>query len=358
MSDLFEIQEILNHTLESRISDLYPTFVCSEFPTKVIQNLDQGFDNPAFLRLGSEFTASFVINVLKTWESNHRSQKKPCDDQGRQKPARLSVGPNPEPPEISCPNQEEQEPANLPSVKTGSLKSTLESPESNPDPPKANKVTQGGQEPANLLSCIPKLFNYFKACQTLKDNSPNGHKIAFNLVPPKTQTYAEVVAFLKEVTTRPPASPANDHQLMPVSSPEWVIQFDCSGDVVNSSGRTKHYHFCSSEQEKIGSTTCKTRIQGLSPASELFPDMKSVKSKEAKSPVIFHLNSGQVDNKATAPSRDQPANPPQALYCPPGAPFGPVHFTKYPPNPAYLEYNLENILIANSLKRTRGNKYI
>ncbi|KAJ9090430.1 hypothetical protein DSO57_1002738 [Entomophthora muscae] len=24
------------------------------------------------------------------------------------------------------------------------------------------------------------------------------------------------------------------------------------------------------------------------------------------------------------------------LYCPPGAPFGPVHFTEYPPNPAYL----------------------
>ncbi|KAJ9070575.1 hypothetical protein DSO57_1006625 [Entomophthora muscae] len=74
--------------------------------------------------------------------------------------------------------------------------------------------------------------------------------------------------------------------------------------------------------------------------------------------VIFHLNSGQVENQATAPSRDQPADPSQALYCPPGAPFRPVHFTKYPPNPTYLEYNLETILIADSLARTRGTKNI
>ncbi|KAJ9056416.1 hypothetical protein DSO57_1033292 [Entomophthora muscae] len=45
--------------------------------------------------------------------------------------------------------------------------------------------------------------------------------------------------------------------------------------------------------------------------------------------VIFHLNSGQVDNQVAAPSRDQPAKLPQALYCPPGAPFEPVHFTEY-----------------------------
>ncbi|KAJ9074755.1 hypothetical protein DSO57_1003410 [Entomophthora muscae] len=76
--------------------------------------------------------------VLKTWESNPRPQKKPCDDQGRQEPARLPVGPNPGPPEMPCPNQEEQEPTSLPSVETGSLKSILETPELNPDPPKAN----------------------------------------------------------------------------------------------------------------------------------------------------------------------------------------------------------------------------
>ncbi|KAJ9048665.1 hypothetical protein DSO57_1032610 [Entomophthora muscae] len=73
---------------------------------------------------------------------------------------------------------------------------------------------------------------------------------------------------------------------------------------------------------------------------------------------MFHLNSGQVDNQATAPSKDQPANLPQALYHPPGAPFRPVHFTKYLHNPAYLEFDLETILIANPLARTRETKYI
>ncbi|KAJ9073424.1 hypothetical protein DSO57_1016660 [Entomophthora muscae] len=74
--------------------------------------------------------------------------------------------------------------------------------------------------------------------------------------------------------------------------------------------------------------------------------------------VIFHLNSIQVDHQATAPSGDQPADPTQALYRPPGAPFGPVHFTKYLPNPACAEYNLETILIANPLARTRETEYI
>ncbi|KAJ9072431.1 hypothetical protein DSO57_1027581 [Entomophthora muscae] len=74
--------------------------------------------------------------------------------------------------------------------------------------------------------------------------------------------------------------------------------------------------------------------------------------------VIFHLNSGQVDNQATSPSRDQSANLPQALYRPPGAPFGHVHFTKYPPSPAYLKYNLETILIADPLERTIETKLI
>ncbi|KAJ9090224.1 hypothetical protein DSO57_1004479 [Entomophthora muscae] len=74
--------------------------------------------------------------------------------------------------------------------------------------------------------------------------------------------------------------------------------------------------------------------------------------------VILHLNSGQVDHQATAPSGDQPVNPLQALYRPPGAPFRPVHFTKYLPNPTYTEYNLETILIADPLARTRETEYI
>ncbi|KAJ9081533.1 hypothetical protein DSO57_1013665 [Entomophthora muscae] len=74
--------------------------------------------------------------------------------------------------------------------------------------------------------------------------------------------------------------------------------------------------------------------------------------------VIFHLNSNQVDHQAITPSGDQPSDPPKALYCPPGALFGPVHFTKYPPNPSYAEYNLETILIADPLARTRETEYI
>ncbi|KAJ9088305.1 hypothetical protein DSO57_1024442 [Entomophthora muscae] len=74
--------------------------------------------------------------------------------------------------------------------------------------------------------------------------------------------------------------------------------------------------------------------------------------------VIFHLNSGQVDHQATTPSRDQPADPSQTLYHPLGAPFGPVHFTKYLPNPAYAKFNLENILLVDPLARTRETKTI
>ncbi|KAJ9075507.1 hypothetical protein DSO57_1035422 [Entomophthora muscae] len=87
-------------------------------------------------------------------------------------------------------------------------------------------------------------------------------------------------------------------------------------------------------------------------------DLKPAKSKEAKSYVIFHFNFGQVDSQATTLSRDQPADPPQALYCPLGALFEPVHFTKYPPNSAYTEFNLENILLVNPLARTRETKTI
>ncbi|KAJ9049360.1 hypothetical protein DSO57_1025379 [Entomophthora muscae] len=74
--------------------------------------------------------------------------------------------------------------------------------------------------------------------------------------------------------------------------------------------------------------------------------------------VIFHLNSSQVDRQAAALPQDQPAKLSQALYCLPGAPFGPVHFTEYPPNLAYSEYDLKTILIANPLARTRSTKYI
>ncbi|KAJ9054294.1 hypothetical protein DSO57_1016259 [Entomophthora muscae] len=96
------------------------------------------------------------------------------------------------------------------------------------------------------------------------------------------------------------------------------------------------------------------------PARALSANLNPAKIKEAKSHVlvIFHLNPSQIDHQAAALSQDQSAKLPQALHCPPGAPFGPVHFTEYPPNPAYSEYNLETILIADPLARTRETKYI
>ncbi|KAJ9081208.1 hypothetical protein DSO57_1017222 [Entomophthora muscae] len=149
-----------------------------------------------------------------------RSQGKPYVDQSRQETSQLPVGSNPGPPEIDDPNQEEQKPANLPSVNTGGSKSTLETLESNPDPPKTTQDTQSGQKPTNLINCKPKLTSYSKTRQSPKDNSPNGHQIATNLVPPKIQNYAEVVAYLKEVKTKPTANSANDCQQLSVFRPE------------------------------------------------------------------------------------------------------------------------------------------
>ncbi|KAJ9070441.1 hypothetical protein DSO57_1007902 [Entomophthora muscae] len=95
---------------------------------------------------------------------------------------------------------------------------------------------------------------------------------------------------------------------------------------------------------KVGSeftAALKTLSQDPCPTGKPPMDPKPAKSKDAKSHVIFHLNSSLVDHQVITPSRDQPANLPQALYRPPGAPFGPMHFTEYPPNPAYAEFNLE-----------------
>ncbi|KAJ9078660.1 Cbx7p [Entomophthora muscae] len=273
-----------------------------------------------------------------------KGMEKPYVNQSRQETAQLPVGSNPGPPEIADPNQEEQKPANLPSVNTGGLKSTLETLELNPNPPKTTQVTQSGQEPANLLNCKPELMSYSETCQSPKDNSPNGHQIAANLAPPKIQTYVEVVACLKEQLT--------------VFHPEWVVQLNYSCDVVNSGSGTKHCHFYSSEQAQPGSAVLKTLRQDLCPVSALSANLNPAKFKEVKPHMILYINSGQVDHQENSLSGDQSANPTQALYLPPVAPFGPVHFTKYPPNPAYTEYNLETILIADPLARTRETEYI
>ncbi|KAJ9067779.1 hypothetical protein DSO57_1035727 [Entomophthora muscae] len=54
----------------------------------------------------------------------------------------------------------------------------------------------------------------------------------------------------------------------------------------------------------------------------------------------------------------EPADQLPKLYCPPRAPFGLVHFTEYPPNLAYSEFTLEEILIYNPEARTRKTETI
>ncbi|KAJ9060060.1 hypothetical protein DSO57_1034924 [Entomophthora muscae] len=163
------------------------------------------------------------ILVLKTKESNPDPQKIPCTNQDRQGPTSLPFEPNPGPQEIPCPNQKGWEPTGLPEAKNESSIPALKTLESNPDPLKTNWITQDEQGPANLLSHRLKLLNYSATRQLVKGDSQNGHWIAANLVPLRTQTYAEAVACFKEVKTRPTTSPTNEHQLPTVSSPEWAI---------------------------------------------------------------------------------------------------------------------------------------
>ncbi|KAJ9080926.1 hypothetical protein DSO57_1019736 [Entomophthora muscae] len=57
--------------------------------------------------------------------------------------------------------------------------------------------------------------------------------------------------------------------------------------------------------------------------------------------VIFHLQSTSCCPAPHTHQFQETADQLPDLYCPPGAPYGPVHFTEYPPNPAYLEFTLE-----------------
>ncbi|KAJ9078913.1 hypothetical protein DSO57_1001664 [Entomophthora muscae] len=223
--------------------------------------LPTGLAQPHPKPLNASTSARFPEMIIETW---------------------VSVESNPGPPEIDDPKQGEQKPANLPSVNTRGLKSTLETLELNPDPPKTTQVAQSGQEPAKLLNCKPELTSYSKTRQSPKDNSPNGHQIAVNLTPLKIWTYAEVVACLKEVKTKLSAYSANDLQQLPVFYPEWAVQLNYSGDVVNSSSGMKHCHFCSPEQTLPGSATLKTLDLDPCPTSSLSVNLNPAKIKEAR----------------------------------------------------------------------------
>ncbi|KAJ9049543.1 hypothetical protein DSO57_1023346 [Entomophthora muscae] len=74
--------------------------------------------------------------------------------------------------------------------------------------------------------------------------------------------------------------------------------------------------------------------------------------------VLFHL---QPTSCGSAPHTHLPQETVDQLpdlFRPPGAPFSPVHFTKYPPNPEYLEFTLEEILIHDPEARTRETEVL
>ncbi|KAJ9052350.1 hypothetical protein DSO57_1035097 [Entomophthora muscae] len=204
----------------------------------------------------------------------------------------------------------------------------LKTQELNPGSQKADPTLQTSPGPTNpLKDGLKSLTSYFETRQSPKDNSQNGHQIDANLEPPKTRTYAAVAACLKEVKPNPILNSAND---LPACHLERIVQLNYSGDMVNSGSRMKHCHFYSPEQALPGPPTPKNLSQDPCPTSTLSANLNPAKIEGAKSHVIFHLNSSQVDHQAAALPQDQPAKLPQALYRPPGAPFGHVHFTEYP----------------------------
>ncbi|KAJ9084174.1 hypothetical protein DSO57_1027212 [Entomophthora muscae] len=74
--------------------------------------------------------------------------------------------------------------------------------------------------------------------------------------------------------------------------------------------------------------------------------------------VLFHLQSTSCISAPSAYPTQETADQLPKLYYPPGAPFGLVHFTEYPPNLAYLEFTLEEILIYNPEARTRETETV
>ncbi|KAJ9056149.1 hypothetical protein DSO57_1035977 [Entomophthora muscae] len=192
----------------------------SSHPAKAIQNLDQGFDNPAFLRSGSEFTNDILILVLKPSESNSGPLEMTCTNQYGQGPTSPPVESNPGPQKMPGANQDGQKPVSPLDINTEILILVLKTPESNPGHLKMTCFDQDGLGSANLLGHRLELVNYSATRRLDKEDSLNGHQIATSCVPLRTQTYAKVVACLKEFKTRPDTFTTNKHQLPPVPSPE------------------------------------------------------------------------------------------------------------------------------------------
>ncbi|KAJ9055498.1 hypothetical protein DSO57_1003198 [Entomophthora muscae] len=74
--------------------------------------------------------------------------------------------------------------------------------------------------------------------------------------------------------------------------------------------------------------------------------------------VLLHLQSTSCSSVPHTHLPQETTDQLPDLYFPPGTSFGPVHFTKYPPSPAYLEFTLEEILIYNPEARTRETETV
>ncbi|KAJ9084785.1 hypothetical protein DSO57_1020727 [Entomophthora muscae] len=61
--------------------------------------------------------------------------------------------------------------------------------------------------------------------------------------------------------------------------------------------------------------------------------------------ILFHLHTPKRQHPSAGIDSQTPVDKPKAFdyYCPPNTPFGPVHFTEYPPNPDHKPWTLEDL---------------
>ncbi|KAJ9057002.1 DNA-directed DNA polymerase alpha catalytic subunit pol1 [Entomophthora muscae] len=187
--------------------------------------------------------------------------------------------------------------------------------------------------------------------QSLKDfprlnGNPTGD------APLRAQVYAEAVAFPKGISANPKITPPNECQPVPACSIQASLYLAGLPGFRNTVGKQKVSCTCSPTS---------TNQEPAKPANQLMSQIPNDKTPVGLKPTIpgeikhvfYHLQSIPVGLQGSDSPSAIPAAPQPVLFRPAEAPFGPVHFTKHPLNPAYLEFNLENILIANPLTRTR-----
>ncbi|KAJ9063719.1 hypothetical protein DSO57_1038023 [Entomophthora muscae] len=74
--------------------------------------------------------------------------------------------------------------------------------------------------------------------------------------------------------------------------------------------------------------------------------------------MFYHFNSLPAGPSSPKFLPDKPEDPQTKSFCPPGASFRPGDFMGYPSNPSHSEFDLEAILPAGPLARTRVPEHI